>query len=74
MGAIATIMATGNGKIYIPLKPIPGNIFEVIAEGPTPGSIGEKIQTQYSETDAKLTITMTPNILNKLLYVVPKPQ
>jgi hypothetical protein len=73
-GAIATIMANGNGNIYIPLKPIPGNTFEIIAEGPTPGSVGESIQTQYSETDAKLTVPLTPNILNRLLYVVPKPQ
>ncbi len=73
-GAIATIMANGNGNIYIPLKPIPGNTFEIIAEGPTPGSVGESIQTQYSEIDAKLTVPLTPNILNRLLYVVPKPQ
>jgi len=71
-GAIAAIFVNGTGNIYIPFKSPENKPLEIIAEGPTPGSVGEKIPFEYSESDGKLIISLTPNVLNKLLYIVPK--
>ncbi len=71
-GAIATVIASGNGKIYIPFKSPENKSFEIIAEGPQPGTPGEKIPFEY--LDGKIVITLTPNTQNKLLYIVPISQ
>ena len=73
-GAVATILINGNGNAYIPFKAPQNKPFEIIAEGTTPGSPGEKIPFEYSETEEKLTIALTPASINKLLYIVPLSQ
>ncbi len=73
-GAIAIIFVNGNGNIFIPFKAPQNKPFEIVAEGATPGSPGEKIPFEYSATEGKVTIALTPNSLNKLLYIVPSSQ
>lgn len=67
-GAIMQIFLSGSGEVRIPVVRFPRNV-QMFAEGPKPGSRGEPVTCEITETE--LVFQATPEISNRWLYVVP---
>jgi len=68
-GAVLQIQARGAARIRVPLAETPPR-FDVIAEGPTPGSRGKLVPSRLE--NGAVAVEVTPEISGRWLYLVPR--
>lgn len=71
-GAIIVGIVSGSGTLSIPItQPIFKN-YLVFAEGSIPGTIEERIPSEYIPSEKILKVTLSPSMQRKIFYILPE--